>query len=84
MIVRLLESRTDPESRPLLDCVGKSLRLAGDRLGGEVEHGHLDSAGDIDTDGVGDDGIVGRQDAPDRESVAEVGIGHERTPDRDR
>jgi hypothetical protein len=46
-------------------------------LGGEVEDGDLDAACDVDADGVGDDGVLGGEDAPDGEAVAEVGVGHE-------
>ena len=50
----------------------------------DIQHGHFHTAGDIDTNGIWDDSILSRQNAADRQTVADVGIGHERARNRDR
>jgi len=52
-----------------------------DRLGRQVENGHFHAAGDIDADGVGNDGILGGQHAADGQAIADVGVRHERGRD---
>ena len=48
-----------------------------------IEHGQLHAAGDVDADGVRDDGVLGRQHAADRQAVAHVGVRHQRARNRD-
>ncbi len=77
MLPRLLEVRADAEPRLRLDGLGEALGLPVEHGEGQVQHRHLHAAGDIDADGVGDDGVAGGEDAADGQAVAPVRVGHE-------
>jgi hypothetical protein len=73
------EFGADAEAGLALDGVDESVALVVgvERDGGEIEDGESHAAGDVDADGVGDDGSCGREHAADGQAVAHVGVGHE-------
>ena len=58
--------------------------LPGQRRQREIEHRQLHAARDVHADGVRDDRVARGQDTADRQTVADVGVRHQRARDRDR
>ena len=57
--------------------------MAAEPVERQIEHGEFDAAGDVHADGVGDDGVIGGEHTADGQTVADMGIGHERGGDGD-
>ena len=63
---------------------GQPIALRLEPAGRQVEHRELHPAGDIDSHGVGHDGVRSCQHPADRQAVADMGVGHQRTRHRHR
>ena len=79
----VLEGRPDTEAGLAFDGADQFLVPFGQRRGGPIEDREFHAAGDVHADGVGDHGTAGREDAADRQSVADMGVGHQGPGDRD-
>ncbi len=77
MILGRSELGADPERGLVFEDAFQSLVGAPDFVDRHVQHAETHTAGDIDPNGIGDDGILGCQDPSDRQAVAQVGIGHQ-------
>ncbi len=84
VVAAALEGGADAEAGFGLDGADEMFAAAFEVAHGEVEHGEFHAARDIDADGIGDHGVVGGEDSPDGEAVADVGVGHEGAGDGDR
>ena len=73
------ESRPHAELRLGLDRLSKTLTPLLKPLNGEVEDRHLHPAGDIHADRIGNHRVVGGEHAANREPVAYMRIGHQRS-----
>ena len=78
VLVALLESCANAEPRLALERACQAILVGRQRVEREVEHRHLHPAGDIDADGVWNDGILRCENAADWQSVPDVGVGHQR------
>ncbi len=77
MLASVRETGTDAKAGFGFNGGDESVGAGFDAPDGEIEHGHLHAAGDIHTDGVRDDGVVGGEDAADGQAIADMGIGHQ-------
>ena len=71
------------KSGPFLESLPKSVELFVERRRGKLKHRELHPTGDVDPDGVRNDGVLTRQDTTDGKAISHMGIGHECTPSRD-
>ena len=78
------ELSPDAEPRLGFEGRGQPIRLRVEPQRGEVEDRQLHPAGDVHAHGVGHHRLLGGQDTADRQTVADVGVGHERACHRDR
>jgi hypothetical protein len=76
------ELGTDSESGLLLEHRRQPVVASLNPPGRRVEHREFHAAGDVDADGVGNDGVLGGEHPADREAVTDVGVGHECSGDR--
>jgi len=67
----------DAEGERVPDVVHDAVDVLANLGGGDVETHGLVAAGDVEADGGGRDAGLGRDDAADRDAVAEMSVGHE-------
>ena len=84
MMVRAVKPAAHAEAGPASQHVGEHVPPGVENLGVEGEDRQLHAAGDIDPDGVGDDGVFTRQHPANGEAITDVGIGHQRAAPGDR
>lgn len=80
----LLEAAPHAEAGFIFQQVGQPVLLSGDGVGGAVVNGQFHPAGDVHADRGRNDGVVHGQDTSDGQTVARVGIRHERARHGDR
>ena len=84
MLAAILELAAHAEARLALDEVRETVALTGEGVRLAVIDGQLHAARDVHADGVRNHRVLRREHAPDRQTVADVRIWHERARDRDR
>ena len=77
MLAAVLERGPDSKARLGLDGPRQAVLVTLQVPGGNIQHRHLHAAGDVHAHRVGNHRVFGGQHPADRETVADVGIGHQ-------
>ena len=77
VLAAIFKRGTNAEARLCLNGTRKTILLVLQVACGKIEDGHFHAAGDIDADGIRNDGIVRGQHAADGQAIAHVRIRHQ-------